>query len=346
MKAVWEQRVRDIRARGVTPIFDVESSYNPFPGGPGSDGDGVGRFLELGASADELGLAVVAFEPLPGFFVRDPSVGIPPLWAARASRKLVGSGTPWFMPVPPANQLPPERAATYPRILFPHILREGYPLMGEYFFRHYPSDRQSMVKETAADFDFDVPFDGPVAEELLVFSARHGLPFMIHYEVEDRLLPVLEEALVRHPGAKVIWAHFGRVRMPDRGASYGPERVEAMIRRCPNLYFDTSDIWRLNRYPGSGAYSSVLWGPDRRHLDPAWKALVERHPWRFLSALDMGSDRMTPETNRKKVAEQRAFLAELSPRTAQIVAYGAAWKLIFGEDLVGPVQGPEESGDR
>jgi hypothetical protein len=335
MKAVWEQRVRDIRARGVTPIFDVESSYGVLL----EDRAGWGRRLaSLDGALEGSGIAVVGFEPawlgaLPP--ARRPW-GYAELFAA--NREAAGRGFSWFLPVPPSGRVAaaPERARGK---LFDEVLRDGYPLMGEFYFLRYPNNRDALNPGPGTSARLSVPLDSPAAEEIFSFSQRHGVPFLIHYEVEDESLSRLERMLARYPGAKVIWSHLGRVRFPDRTQAYGPDLIRSMVKRFPNLYFDTSCITKTGRYPLSRALESVIWDERRRHLAPEWKALIEDSPWRFLSALDMSDPGLEPEMLSRKAAEQREFLAELSPRTAQIVAYGAAWKLIFGEDLIRPAAG-------
>lgn len=41
-------------------------------------------------------------------------------------------------------------------------------------------------------------------------SQECGIPFLIHHEAEDGLLPELEAMLQEFPGAKVVWCHVGR----------------------------------------------------------------------------------------------------------------------------------------
>ena len=57
--------------------------------------------------------------------------------------------------------------------------------------------------------------------------------------------------------------------------------------------------------------------------------MISDFPWRFLAALDIGGDRLN------KVEEWsrnlRQFLEALPPDTREIVAYKAAWKLLFNE---------------
>ena len=52
--------------------------------------------------------------------------------------------------------------------------------------------------------DVDIPINGEVGHKLFAFAEETGIPFQIHYEIEDVLLPSLEEMLKKYPKAKVI----------------------------------------------------------------------------------------------------------------------------------------------
>ena len=59
--------------------------------------------------------------------------------------------------------------------------------------------------------------------------------------------------------------------------------------------------------------------------------LIADYPWRFMVALDLNPFLM-PRFSRK-VAVQRTVLESLPPSVREIVAYKAAWKLMFNEDI-------------
>jgi len=60
--------------------------------------------------------------------------------------------------------------------------------------------------------------------------------------------------------------------------------------------------------------------------------LIVQHPWRFLAAFDLGGDRQDQlgEYNRNL----RNFLNQIPDPARGIVAYRAAWKLLFGEEIL------------
>ena len=52
----------------------------------------------------------------------------------------------------------------------------------------------------------------------VVFKASEetGIPFLLHHDAEDEVLPELEEMLQRFPNAKVVWCHVGRNKDPSK----------------------------------------------------------------------------------------------------------------------------------
>ncbi|MBI1283806.1 MAG: amidohydrolase family protein [Thiobacillus sp.] len=100
----------------------------------------------------------------------------------------------------------------------------------------------------------------PVFAQLVQMAARHGLVLMIHGDVE-----VIERAFAIAPEVRVLWAHLGTEPRPDV--------LEAMLARYPDtLWIDTSV--RDERIAPKGT------------LIPAWRALFERFPERFVVAVD------------------------------------------------------------
>lgn len=201
-------------------------------------------------------------------------------------------------------------------------------LLGEYEFRHYPLPRQANRGEL--DRDIAIPIDGPLGHRVFGISEKYGLPIHLHYEVEDALLAPLEAMLQKYSQAKVIWCHFAQVRYIERATRYHPAYVEELIKRFPNLYFDTAFGEANTVYPLSNQRHARVRESQGRLL-PAWRDLMAAHPQRFLSALDLGGDRL------HKIAEydrkHRDFLKLLPAETQQHVAYRSAWRLLFGEDF-------------
>lgn len=106
--------------------------------------------------------------------------------------------------------------------------------------------------------------NGPVARELMVLAEQQGLAVLAH--VDDAAIDLLM-AHTPSQGQKLrlIWAHTG-----IGGAT--PERVDALLTRYPGL------MGELSYRPGLTC--------EGGQLCPAWRALMLKHPDRFL----IGSD--------------------------------------------------------
>jgi predicted TIM-barrel fold metal-dependent hydrolase len=125
----------------------------------------------------------------------------------------------------------------------------------------------------------------PVFEALVKCAAAHDLVLLLHGDAE-----IVSRAFEIAPNLRVLWAHLG--------TDPHPEALEPMLTRHPKLWIDTSV--RDERI-----------APDGRLL-PEWRALFERHPDRFVVAVDSFS------TNRWRrygevVEAIRAWTAGLPP---------------------------------
>ncbi|HSN40694.1 MAG TPA: amidohydrolase, partial [Burkholderiales bacterium] len=228
--------------------------------------------------------------------------------------------------------LPPDwkrDPVNFAKISGERVASDGYPLMGEYEFRHYPSPDQ--IQRGNRQRDEDLPIDGPAGHELFRFSAESGISFQIHQEIEDQYLVPLEKMLTQYPKAKVIWCHLAQMRYQNRNTLYGPDYVRKLIEAHPNLYFDLFSGPPGHVYPGSGEYPGRYWDRSTGKLKPEWAKLIADHPWRFMAALDLNPFIM--KNFARKVAMQRAVLDSLPASVREIVAYKAAWKLLFNEDI-------------
>jgi len=309
LKTNWKRRIEAMRAAGVLPLIDVESN--------------LGDDLDIQAFArqmDSEGVALIAFSAVPqGRGWND------------AARHAVAAD-PWRY-IPAGNGgLPPDwkrDPVEFARVSREHTRSDGYPLMGEYEFRHYPSPDQ--IQRGHRERDEDLPIDGPAGHELFRFSAESGISFQIHHEIEDQYLVPLEKMLTQYPKAKVIWCHLAQMRYQSRNTRYGPDYVRKLIEAHPNLYFDLFSGPPDHIYPASGEYAGRYWDRSTGKLKPEWAALIADHPWRFMVAFDLNPFIMKAFS--RKVAVQRAVLDSLPPSVREIVAYKAAWKLLFNEEI-------------
>jgi hypothetical protein len=116
----------------------------------------------------------------------------------------------------------------------------------------------------------------------------------------------------------------------ERTSRYTPVYVDGLIKRFPNLYFDTAFGDVSSIYPLSNQRHARVWGAFGG-LKTEWRDLLAAHPSRFLSALDLGGDRLD------KIVEydrnHRHFLKQLPEATQHQVAYANAWRLLFNEEF-------------
>ncbi len=178
LKTNWRKRIEAIKAKGVFPIIDIESSFN-------SDRLNI---RQLAQSMDESGVALIAYSHDP----RDKQ------WSDAAVQ--VVHVDPWrFIPTTNGGNYPawtraPEGFLAETKR---HAVADRYPLIGEFEFRHYPSPRQ--LKRGEMHRDVNIPINGTLGHDLFSFAEKTGIPFQIHYEIEDTLLPALEEMLRNTP---------------------------------------------------------------------------------------------------------------------------------------------------
>lgn len=315
-KGKWKERIKAIRNSGKLPIIDIESSYNPKK-------LNVRSFAKM---MDKEGVALIAFSPQVG----EKGFKEGKLWTDNI-RHLI-SADPWrYIPTTVAGIYPAwtEKSEDFLNKQIKHVKEDGYPLMGEFEFRHYPSPPE--YKRGEMYRDVDIPINSKVGHRLFAFSQESGIPFQIHYEIEDKLLSSLEEMLTAYPKAKVIWCHLSQLRYQVRSVIYGPDYVEKLIKKYPNIYFDTAFGGPESVYPGSRERHARIWGNEPGKVKDEWIRLITAYPWRFLAAMDLGGDRMDELPEKNKTL--RKFLENLPEDVREIVAYKAAWKLLFNEEL-------------
>jgi len=208
-----------------------------------------------------------------------------PAWLAAAARRhpdRVVAGLPLPDPTDPAAAARLDAA----------LGQGGVRVVGEVHLRQ--------VGRRTIDRDPGDPAFGRILDVL----ARHGVPVVIHYELTDPAAAALEGALAAHRRATVVLAHAGEGP---------PARVEGLLARNPNLLVDLSGM-HFQRRPALATET----GP----LDPAWKALIEKLPDRFLMGVDVWAPRLfEPATLDRLLAWTRRILGELRPDVAERVAW-------------------------
>jgi predicted TIM-barrel fold metal-dependent hydrolase len=144
----------------------------------------------------------------------------------------------------------------------------------------------------------------PAFQKLLGVAARHQAPVVIHQELDPRASAELEAALKAVPSATIVLAHAG---------SATPAALDALLVRHANLVIDLSGM-HFQRTPALAT--------EKGPLDPAWKALIEKHRERFVIGIDVWAARLfEPAMLDRLMAWTRRVLGELAPETAERVAH-------------------------
>lgn len=123
----------------------------------------------------------------------------------------------------------------------------------------------------------------PVFEQLVRLADARKLVLMLHADAA-----VIERAFDIAPDVRVLWAHLG--------TEPAPALLDSLLARFPNLWLDTS-------------VRDARIAPEGRLLAP-WRALFERHPGRFLVAVDTFSVNRWRQYG-EVVAEIRRWVAPL-----------------------------------
>lgn len=144
------------------------------------------------------------------------------------------------------------------------------------------------------------PADRPLLAAVAAMAKARNIPVHIHSGAEPvRFFYGLE------PGLTVIWAHAGM--------SEPPATVGAMLDAYPTLYADTS--YREREILGDGTA-----------LNPAWKAVIERHADRLMVGTDTWINEQW-DNYEGLIALNRRWLALLPRDTAEKIAYRNAARL-------------------
>lgn len=206
-------------------------------------------------------------------------------WLAAAAKKYPNR-------VIPGLPLPNPSSETAARQLDADLARSGARVIGEVHIRQIGRTMRIDRNPTA-----------PAFLSVLEVAGRHQVPVVIHAELDEDASQRLEEALRARRRTTVILAHAGQAT---------PDRIEALLTRNPNLLVDLSGM-HFQRSPSLASEH----GP----LDPAWKALIERMPARFLMGVDVWAPRLfEPPMLDRLMRWVRRVLGQLAPDVATRVA--------------------------
>ncbi|MDR7865709.1 MAG: amidohydrolase family protein [Sporomusaceae bacterium] len=299
---LFEQRIRTIRA-GQIPIIDVEQHWG-----------GKLGLKELTDKMDRNGVALTWLGPNeklgneyslrasrshPGYFVPTTIHGDGPLWHGKHKDLLDSIAA---------------------------AARSGqYFAMGEFEARHYPSSTNNR--------DIHLPLTSESFRAIFALSQETGIPFLIHHEAEDALLPEMEAMLAEFPGAKVVWCHVGRNRNPATWRKFQtPSAVRHLLEKYPNLYFDLVQSPPGAKYRLTGYVEGIMYdlGGDTPCLERGWRQLLIDHADRFVLGSDVNTGRWDGYDSVFQTFRS-VVLSDLPRDAAEKIAFKNAWRLMTGQ---------------
>jgi predicted TIM-barrel fold metal-dependent hydrolase len=323
----WHRRIQGFLDKGVIPLIDLESTL------PEADADNL--LDPAMRSMDELGFALIGFDgyqrpqdknrseeghrwssyvlqmanAYPGYFIATTNGGTSKNWR--------------------------EQKDSFIRQLEEQSKSGQYALIGELEFRHYLSS--SECKDQRSEREVDIPLTSANGHRLFKLSEQTGLPFVIHLEPEDRPLADLETMLGQYPKAKVIVAHFGQLRFPERQQRFTPEFVRHLFATYPNVYYDLSNGEPGRRYAcNKNVLDMVIWEDaflgQSDTLKPVYKAILTEFSNRFVAGTDYGNGRKPlPEFLRERAENLRRIMKQLPIEAQHDMGYRNAWRLLTGK---------------
>lgn len=301
-------RIREGLQRGFLPIIDVEFHY----------GSQRIELVKLIRRMDEKGVALTWLAPCGDLGRSEVSMAWNELYPDRIVPTTVsGDGKLWHS----SDKGFIDRLAT--------AVRSGrYFAMGEFEARHYHAGPSTSP-------DAHTRVDSEAMKIVFELSKEKSIPFLLHHEAEDKLLPELELMLRRYPEAKVIWCHAGRNRDPNTWKKFRKaEAVREFLQKYPNLYFNF-----LASPPGarfSGYVEGIMYKMSFKGftLDLEWKKVIEEFPDRFVLGSDVAPLRFEGWYDRVFNDYRNIILQGVRKDVAEMIAYKNAWKLMTGEDWV------------
>lgn len=326
LEAKWQTRIQSFLGRGVIPLIDLQSTLKR--------GDGESYLEDAIAKMDELGIALIAFDGRKGKRDRGGQRGY--RWGYYIHE--IVNAYPGHIVLATnggTNRNWAKGKESFISQLETHVESGVYPIMGEIEFRHYKSNRQ--CKQGREDRELDKPLDGDHGRRVVELSARTGVAMVIHHDPEDAPLSALENMLKAYPKAKIVVAHFGQIRRPERQSKFGPPLVRRLLASYPNLYYDLSVGAPGRTYKCNGdILDTVIWqngdfGQQKDVLRPEYKRILTEFSTRFVTGFDYGGGKGSlARFLAGRVANARLIQRDLPEHARHNISYRNAWKLLTG----------------
>ncbi len=165
-----------------------------------------------------------------------------------------------------------------------------------------------------ADKASKYPADSALMRRLWALSAKYGVPLSAHMDATPESLQEMERLLASDRRGIWVWAHTGWLPAAD------PPTLRRLLGAHLNLYCELSGRESIRRiYRGDPIDEGGV-------LKPAWKALLEDLPDRFVIGPDV--DPATLKTYAEEIGYWRGILGQLSPATAAKLAHENAERLL------------------
>jgi hypothetical protein len=305
---IFQERIRGLLRQGVLPIIDTEFHHG-----------GTIEIERLIKEMDENGVALTWLGPNQKLGSEE-SLRLNALYPDRFVPTTVhGDGKLWH-----------SSDKGFLEKLAKNVRSGKYFAMGEFEARHYPS--------TTNTRDIHTPVDSEAMQVVFKLSSETGIPFSLHHEAEDDLLPELERMLAKYPKAKVIWCHVGRNRNPETWKKFRKaDAVREFLLKYQNLYFNFLPSRPGSKYHGTGYIEGVMYNVSSKDvsLDSEWKKVIEEFSDRFV----LGSDANTglgiakfDKYDRVTYIYRNIILNGVEKDVAEKIAFKNTWKLMTGKD--------------
>ena len=158
--------------------------------------------------------------------------------------------------------------------------------------------------------------DSPAMRALFALTSQYGAVLTFHTHWDDDSIAQVEVLLESNPHGKIVFAHCG--------VDSSPPDVQAFFEKHPGAYCDLSarHVPKLpKKFLGT---KRQIFSSDA--IVPEWKDLIEEFPDRFMVGTDLQDKNQYAKSVR---IIRKGLLANLSPTTAEKVAYKNAMRL-FG----------------